>query len=226
MLRGLFVTGSDTGVGKTVVSAALVHHLRPYASQIRYWKPFQTGCYEDNDTATVRELGGCNPTEIVDVGVRLKAPLAPLFAARLEDKSVAIKDALDALKQKETNNTDETIWIVEGAGGLLVPINDKEMIIDVISTLNLPAVVAVRSTLGTINHSLLTLEALRKREIPIAGVVMVGNPSADNREAIETFGNVHVLGCMPFFEDLNAKTLSVWAETELDQNGHLWELFR
>jgi malonyl-CoA O-methyltransferase len=203
-----------------------MHRLRPYVAQLRYWKPFQTGCDQDDDTAIVRELGGCSYAETVDAGVRLNAPLAPLFAARLEGKSVTIKDALDSLKEYEQAATEETLWIVEGAGGLLVPINDKEMMTDLMTELGLPVVVAVRSSLGTINHTLLTVEALRRRNLQIAGVVMVGNPSSDNQEAIERFGEVHVLGSMPFFEDLKPETLDQWAGTEMDRKGHLWELFR
>src|SRR6185369_11302934 len=106
MLRGLFVTGSDTGVGKTVVSAALMHHLRSRVPKVCYWKPFQTGFPPDSDTATVRELGNCSDTEISDVGIRLSAPLAPLFAARLEGKTVTIEDALAA-----QNFDGETVFV-------------------------------------------------------------------------------------------------------------------
>jgi dethiobiotin synthase len=193
MFRGLFVTGSDTGVGKTVVSAALMHRLRSRVPKICYWKPFQTGFPPDSGTATVRELGNCRDSEIADVGIRLLAPLAPLFAARLEKKTVTIDDALSA-----TSFDDGGVLVIEGAGGLLVPINEKEMMTDLIARLAVPVVIATRSTLGTINHTLLTLEALRNRKITVAGVVMVGDPSPDNQEAIEKFGNVNVLGTMPF----------------------------
>jgi dethiobiotin synthetase len=88
----------------------------------------------------------------------------------------------------------------------------------------MPAVVATRSTLGTINHTLLTLEALRKRDIPIAGVVMVGVPSSDNQEAIEKFGKVPVLAAMPFIESLNARLLAGWVQTAFDVDGHLMEM--
>jgi dethiobiotin synthase len=219
MLRGFFVTGSDTGVGKTVVSAALMHHLRPRVAKLCYWKPFQTGFPPDDDTAIVRELGNCSDDEIAQSGIRLHAPLAPLFAARLEAKTVTIDDALRFLNV----NSDE-FFVVEGAGGLLVPINENEMMTDLISRLGMPTVVAVRSELGTINHTLLTLEALRKREIPIAGVVMVGEPSPDNQEAIEKFGKVTVLGAMPFFDSLDAKSLAGWVKSRFDVNGHLREM--
>jgi dethiobiotin synthase len=221
MFRGLFVTGSDTGVGKTVVCAALMHRLRSRAPKIRYWKPFQTGFPPDSDTATVRELGNCRDSEIADVGIRLAAPLAPLFAARLEKKTVTIDDALSM-----TSFDDGRVLVIEGAGGLLVPINEKEMITDLIARLGMPVVVATRSTLGTINHTLLTLEALRNRKMTVAGVVMVGDPSPDNQEAIEKFGAVTVLGIMPVFETLNAQTLAQWAETKFDVQDSLSEMIR
>ena len=221
MLRGLFVTGSDTGVGKTVVSAALMHRLRPRVSRICYWKPFQTGFPPDSDTQTVRELGVCRDSEISDVGIRLAAPLAPLYAGRLEGKTVSIDDALSF-----QNFDEKCVYIIEGAGGLLVPINEREMMIDLIARLSIPTVVATRSTLGTINHTLLTLVALRRRNVPIAGVVMVGDPCSDNQEAIEQFGDITVLGAMPPFETLDAQSLASWAETKLDVNDHLLEMIR
>jgi len=221
MLRGLFVTGSDTGVGKTVVSAALMHRLRTRTSKVCYWKPFQTGFPPDSDTQTVRDLGNCKDSEISDVGIRLAAPLAPLYAGRLEGKTVTIADAIS----RQTLKAD-AVYIIEGAGGLLVPINEKEMMIDLIARLAIPVVVATRSTLGTINHTLLTLEALRRRNIPIAGVVMVGEPSSDNQEAIEKFGDVTVLGAMPFFETLDAQSLARWAETHFDVHDDLLEMVR
>jgi len=221
MLRGLFVTGSDTGVGKTVVSAALMHRLRSRVSKICYWKPFQTGFPPDSDTQTVRELGSCGDSEISDVGIRLAAPLAPLFAARLEGKTVTIDDAMSMQRFD-----DGCVYIIEGAGGLLVPINEKEMMTDLIARLALPVVVTTRSSLGTINHTLLTLEALRNRNLKIAGVVMVGDPSPDNRGAIEKFGDVTVLGVMPFFETLDVHTVAKWVETNFDVNNHLLEMIR
>jgi dethiobiotin synthetase len=121
---------------------------------------------------------------------------------------------------------DSSRWIVEGAGGALVPINDTDLMIDVMATLSLPAVVVSRTTLGTINHTLLTLEALRRRSIQPAGVVMVGTPSADNRLAIEHYGHVVVLGEMPLFEQLTPELLTSWAKTELDPDGRLLEVLR
>jgi malonyl-CoA O-methyltransferase len=112
-------------------------------------------------------------------------------------------------------------WIMEGAGGVLVPLNERELMIDLIVGLGVAALVATRSTLGTINHTLLTIAALRARSIPVAGVVMIGDPDRDNREAIETYGGVPVLGEMPRFVDLNAETLGEWSRAQLDRDSCL-----
>jgi dethiobiotin synthetase len=114
-------------------------------------------------------------------------------------------------------------WIVEGAGGVLVPINDTEMMADLIGLLGLPALVVARSSLGTINHTLSTLEALRSRGLAVAGVVMVGDRNDDNRLAIEQYGRVGVVGEMPRFDRMTPEVVAHWAATELDPNEQLLE---
>ena len=109
---------------------------------------------------------------------------------------------------------------------MLVPLNEQELIIDLIRALNLPVVVAARSTLGTINHTLLTLEALRARSLCVAGVVMCGEPNPDNRAAIEHYGRCRVLGEMPFLEPLTRAALGEWANAQLDPHGALLEFLQ
>jgi dethiobiotin synthase len=214
MLRGLFVTGTDTGVGKTVLSAAIMHRYRELAP-LRYWKPLQTGCEQDDDTATVRELGSCTEAEILYDGVRLPRPLSPHLAAKLAGQRIELEPLLRLIAAKP----EDSRWVIEGAGGVLVPINETDLMIDLMAYLALPVIVAARSGLGTINHTLLTLEALRRRSLQVAGVVMVGEPNAENRAAIERFGAVTVLGQMPRFAGLTADALGDWARTELDPSG-------
>jgi dethiobiotin synthase len=209
-MNGMFVTGTDTNVGKTVVSAALLHRHRRLGP-VGYWKPIQTGAPEDDDTAMARELGACSAAEICDAGIRLPRPLSPHLAAELCGQTIDFEWVLDISRGMDANR----YWIVEGAGGLLVPINRGRLMIDLIAALRLPAVVAARSQLGTINHTLLTLEALRARGIPVAGVVMVGDPNPDNRRAIETYGRVAILGEMPRFTQLTPGVLQNWASAEL-----------
>ena len=244
MLRGLFVTGTDTGVGKTAVAAALLHRYRADVP-LRYWKPIQTGIEQDDDTAEVSRLGRCQPNEVLSSGVRLPHAVSPHIAARLRGCTIRLQPLIDSILA-ETNprgvhlqvdqgrptpaatsfETGPTRWIVEGAGGTLVPINESETIADLMIRLGLPVVVVTKTTLGTINHTLLTLEALRRRALRVAGVVMVGDRNAENRAAIERYGDVAVLGEMPSFDLLDAEQLAQWAATELDPQRQLLELLR
>lgn len=217
MLRGLFITGTDTGVGKTVISATLMHRYRP----LRYWKPIQTGTAIDNDTETVRVIGSCSDHEIFNYGLRFKAPLAPLFAAQHESFSIDLKEVVSLVHGETDDEANDVRWIVEGAGGILVPITKTEMIIDLIVKLGLPALIVARTGLGTINHTLLTIEALVKQKIEIAGVVMVGIENHENVQAIEAFSGVPVIASMPLLDELSAITLRSWSIKHLDSKGLL-----
>ncbi|MBZ5675739.1 MAG: dethiobiotin synthase [Acidobacteriia bacterium] len=195
-MRGLFVTGTDTGVGKTVLSAALMLRY----PEARYWKPIQTG--PDDDTAEARRLSG---GQVVDEGIRLPDPVSPHLAAQRVEMSIDLEALVRPVRT--------TPVIVEGAGGVLVPVNDSQTMADLMVLLGLPVIVAARSTLGTINHTLLTIEALRARALQVAGVVMIGYGNADNRAAIEHYGNVAVIAEMPLFDPLTPESLRAWAQT-------------
>jgi dethiobiotin synthase len=200
--RGLFVTGTDTGVGKTITSAVLMHQYRAI-EPVRYWKPIQTGIEQDDDTAVVRLLGQCREDELLEAGVRLRRPLSPHLSARIAGVALSVEATARIAEQASFDG-----WsIVEGAGGVLVPLNDRELMADLMTALDLPVVVVARSTIGTINHTLLTLEALRARGLAIAGVVMVGEPSPENRMAIEAHGGVTTLGELPRLDPLSADDL-------------------
>ena len=214
MRRGLFVTGTGTGVGKTLVCAALMHRYRAEAP-LRYWKPIQTGIEQDDDTAEVERLGGCRPHEILSSGIRLPRPVSPHLAARLSGTTILLDPLVDSMP-------DHTgAWIIEGAGGVLVPINESDTMADLMIRLGLPILVVARTSLGTINHTLLALEALRARSLVVAGVVMVGEEDEENRHAVERFGKVAVLGRMARFDPLTADQLGGWANSELDPEGRL-----
>jgi dethiobiotin synthase len=218
VLRGLFVTGTDTSVGKTVISAALMCRYRASNPNLRYWKPVQTGIDSGSDTADVQRLSRGDSSAVLDNGIRLPRPVSPHLAARLHGAHVDV-EWLTGLVATQPG----AAWIVEGAGGVLVPLNDKDLMVDLMAALGLPAVVVARSTLGTINHTLLTLAALRSREMRVAGVVMVGLPDYENRRAIEDYGHVRVLGELPPLDPLSFGTLGAWAKTHLDQDGVLAE---
>jgi len=256
MSRGLFVTGTDTGVGKTVVCAAL---LDRYGGTVPlgYWKPVQTGIEQDDDVLEVRRLAGCQTAE----GIRLPHPVSPHLAARWCGRRIGLEELSLPADTVEIPITDRSLtvaardeglseprppgsgpadagqsatgfhhrlssWIVEGAGGVLVPLNETDLMADLMRALALPVVVVARTTLGTINHTLLTLEALRSRSLRVAGVVMAGHPNRDNRAAIEHYGGVPVLGEMPHFDPLEPGRLAAWATTELDPAGSLLDFLR
>lgn len=202
MKRGFFVTGTDTNVGKTVVSAALMCAVRK-REKVGYWKPVQTGIETDDDTQTVRSLANCSDAEIYDAGIRLPKPLSPHLSAKLADYQIKIDEIIALFAVAD----HDKFWIVEGAGGVLVPLNENELMIDLIAALELPVVIAARSGLGTINHTLLTVAALRDRNIKIAGVVMNGEPNLENKKAIEKYGEITVLAELPYFDNLNFEKL-------------------
>ncbi|MDX3905076.1 MAG: dethiobiotin synthase [Pigmentiphaga sp.] len=194
--RGVFVTGTDTGIGKTLVAAVLAR-----AWNADYWKPLQTGvAAEPDDTGTVAALAGLAPDRVHAPHAVLQAPLSPWAAAREEGVS------LDASRIELPAASGPLV--VEGAGGLLVPVDDRSTMIDLIGRLGLPVVLVARSTLGTLNHTLLSLEALRARGIPVAGVVMSGEPSAGNRHGIEHFGKVRVLAEIPRLPAVDAQAVA------------------
>ena len=188
---GVFVTGTDTGVGKTVAAACLA-----CAWRAGYWKPVQTGMATgDDDTATVVALAGVPTEHVYAPAYALQAPLSPHAAAELEGVSIT----MNMIAPPQTAHP----LVVEGAGGLFVPLNDREFMIDLMAKLALPILLVARSTLGTINHTLLSLAALRSRGLPVAGVVLNGPPNAGNRAAIERFGQVRVLAELPRVDPLD-----------------------
>ena len=193
MNAAFFVTGTDTDVGKTIVAASLV-----LAMDAHYWKPVQTGAVENTDFDFVRKIAGVQEHRIVPSAHCFRAPLSPHLAAALENESIALGDfVLPSVRP----------LIVEGAGGVFVPLNDDDLMVNLMQQLNLPAIVVARSGLGTINQTLLTLGALRAHGVPICGVVMNGPTNEDNRKAIEHFGKVTVLGMVPVLKNVNEVSL-------------------
>lgn len=194
-MNGVFVTGTDTGVGKTVVAACLARAWRA-----GYWKPVQTGtATADDDTATVVALAGLSSDHISAPAYALRAPLSPHAAAELE----GVRITMDAITLPQTAHP----LVVEGAGGLFVPLNDRDFMIDLMARLALPILLVARSTLGTINHTMLSLAALRSRGLPVAGVVLNGPPNAGNRVAIERFGQARVLAELPRVDPLDGAAI-------------------
>ena len=192
--RRFIVTGTDTGIGKTVFAAALAAHLRA-----RYWKPVQAGLEDGTDSETVARLSGGKAT-VLPEAYRLTTPCSPHEAARID--GVTINPARLALPPGDGP------LVVEGAGGVLVPHADGLLAADLFAIWGLPVVLVARTSLGTINHTLLSLEALRARGIAVLGVAFNGDAEPVAEEAITRIGAVRHLGRLPRLDPLTAETLT------------------
>jgi len=193
-MRGFVVTGTDTGIGKTVFAAALTSALDGV-----YWKPIQSGTKEQTDSDLVIRLADIPPSRALPEAYRLKVPLSPHRAAELE----SVKIDPDKLALPEITRP----LIIEGAGGVLVPLTRKIVYADVFARWKLPVILVCRTTLGTINHTLLSLEALRQRKIDVAGVAFIGDENSDNERTICEMGQTFRLGRLPFLDPLTHETL-------------------
>lgn len=187
-----FITGTDTGVGKTTVSALLCAALDAI-----YWKPIQTGTREGTDRATVMRLAQLPRRRTLPEIYRFSPPVSPHLAAQRAGVCIALrKIRLPQIPPRES-------LIVEGAGGALVPINSTQLTTDLMSHLALPVLLVSRATLGTINHTLLSIAALRAAHLDLRGVILSGKPNRDNRRAIEHYGKIEVLGTVPPLRKMN-----------------------
>lgn len=193
-MTAFVVTGTDTGIGKTRFAAALTGALDGY-----YWKPIQAGLDEPTDSEIVVSLSGLAPDRILPERYRLKSPLSPHRAAQLDD--IAIDPFNLALP-----DTDRPL-VIEGAGGVLVPLNDTILFADIFARWQLPTILCARTALGTINHSLLAIEALRARNITILGIAFIGDANEDSEATIARLGKVRRLGRLPWIDPMNAKML-------------------
>lgn len=194
MNRRFVIVGTDTGVGKTVVSAGIVGALSAY-----YWKPVQAGLDSETDSQTVARLSGAPADHILAEAWRLRRAASPHLAAR--DEGVEIAAA--ALNPPQCTGP----LVIETAGGVMTPLSDRALTIDVLERWRLPVILVARTSLGTINHSLLTLEALRRRGVSITGIIFVGDAESNVQRSIETIGGVRILGRLPKLDPLNQKTL-------------------
>jgi dethiobiotin synthetase len=192
MGRRFIICGTDTGVGKTVFSAALVGALGA-----AYWKPVQSGLEEETDSQTVARLGP--GATILPEAYRLKLPASPHLSARAE--GVVID--LARLAPPDVDGP----FVIETAGGVMVPLTDDVLTIDVLARWRAPVIVVARTALGTINHSLLTLEALRRRDIPVQGVAFVGDAQDAVQATIARLGAARALGRLPQLSPLSAASL-------------------
>jgi dethiobiotin synthetase len=207
-MTGYFVTGTDTNVGKTVLSALLVAALDAV-----YWKPVQTGAGEGTDRESVRAWSEATEDQLPLERYRFYPPVSPHLASR----EGGIRIALDAFELPAA--PADRRWIVEGAGGVMVPLNEREFMRDLMQRIGFPVIIAARTALGTINHTLLTLAALRDARLPICGVVLVGDKNIENRRAIEHHGNVRVIGHIPILKNIDRAALVNIYEKHFDHRA-------
>lgn len=203
MTHAIVVTATDTNVGKTIFSAGLTR-----AIDACYWKPVQAGLDGETDSETVARLSGLPADRILPEAYRLRTPASPHYAAAIDN--VVIEPAL-----LDPPHCDRRI-VIEGAGGLLVPLSGGLLFADIFARWRFETVVVARTTLGTINHSLLTIEALRQRNIPIIGVAFVGDANEASEHAISSIGGVKRLGRLPRLDPLDAESLKLAFEKAFD----------
>ena len=208
MPRTYFISGTDTNVGKTIVSAVLATKLEAY-----YFKPIQCGLNKMNlkDSEVVKSLS--NKAKILNELYFLKKPLSPFVAAKQEKKKIDVNKILQFVKNLKTKKL-----VIEGAGGLNVPINSNYLMSDLCQKLNTPLVLVSRTKLGTINHTLMSLEVIKKKKINLLGIIFFGKKELETMETIKFFGkkilkkNIKILGRLPVAKELSKKTIKAFTK--------------
>ena len=196
-MRPLIVTGTDTDIGKSVVASMLTLGLDAI-----YWKPIQAGTEGGTDTERVARMTELGPERFRRERFVLKRPLSPHRAAELEGITINAQ----ALSLPDDIPAQQTL-IIEGAGGVLVPMTRNLLQIDLFANWAAPVILCARTALGTVNHSLLSIEALRMRGIEILGIIFVGDEMADTEQTIAEMGKIRRLGRLPTLKERNPKTL-------------------
>lgn len=197
MRPAVVVTGTDTGIGKTVFAAALAAALGAY-----YWKPVQAGIEGETDSDVVRRLSGLPPDHVLPEVYRLTTPASPHLAAERDGIEIDVERLVELPATPQA-----APLVVEGAGGLLVPLTRRTLQIELFARWHLPVALVAATRLGTINHTLLSIEALKRREIPLLGVAFVGDENADSERVIVEMGEVRRLGRLPRLDPLDAPAL-------------------
>ena len=197
-MRRIFVTGIGTDIGKTVVSAVLSEAL-----EADYWKPIQCGELENTDSMRIQSWISNKKTVVHQEDYRLKGFMSPHAAAKLENITIEI----ESIATPDTSNT----LIIEGAGGLMVPLNDRDLIVDLIQQLDSEVVVVSQNYLGSINHTLMTLEILKSRGIRIAGIIFNGEENSDTESIILETTGVKLLGKIGWEDNIDAEVVSQYA---------------
>jgi dethiobiotin synthetase len=206
-MNRVIVAGIGTGVGKTVVAAILTICL-----QGEYWKPIQCGDEEESDTTIMKKLIDTTLYPIHASAYSLKAPLSPHHAARLENISICLENIIPPQTTRPL--------IIESVGGIFVPLTDKILSFDLFKSWNIPWIVVSSHYLGSINHTLLTLDTLKRNNISIVGVVFNGHPNHDSESAILKFSQLPFLGRVLNESNISSQTIQRYAkrwQTRLSQ---------
>jgi dethiobiotin synthetase len=185
-----FITGIGTGIGKTLISAILTEKLNA-----DYWKPIQSGDLETSDSLTIKGLISNTKTVIHPESYRLTQPLSPHLSARLD----GIEIDLSKINIPTTSND----LIIEGAGGLMVPLNENELIIDLIKKLNVVVILVSQNYLGSINHTLLSINLLKQYEIPVKGIIFNGDENLETERYIQQYAKIKKLGNVPGLKNID-----------------------
>ena len=193
-MKPIIVTGTDTGVGKTIFSAMLTLALKG-----SYYKPIQSGTEEETDTEIVKRITKLGDEFFIAEQYKFKTPVSPHLAAELDHAKIDI----NLLRLPTVANQ----LIVEGAGGLLVPLTRSKLNVDVFSLWRAPIVLCARTTLGTINHTLLSIDAIKKYSLPLLGVAFIGEENCETESIILEFSGAKRLGRLPWLNDINPITL-------------------
>ncbi|MGL4396350.1 MAG: dethiobiotin synthase [Hyphomicrobium sp.] len=208
MTTAFIVAGTDTDIGKTVFAAALTGAIDGF-----YWKPLQAGLDGETDSDVVRRLSGLDAARVLPEAYRLTLPASPHLAAERDGIEIDLaRLALPATARP---------LVVEAAGGLMVPLRRDTLQIDQIARWRAPVVLCASTRLGTINHTLLSIEALKRRAIAIAGIAFIGPEAADSQRTIGTIGGVRVLGRLPHVHPLDRVTLAAAFRQTIDVAGLL-----
>ncbi|PCJ99142.1 MAG: dethiobiotin synthase [Zetaproteobacteria bacterium] len=199
MTHQFIITGTDTDIGKTVFSAALMLGLEAAGHTPHYWKPVQSGVTDNVDTRCVQKITNLPDERFLPERYIFSEPLSPHLAAELDGAEIDV----DALQDHAQIPACDGALVIEGAGGLMVPLTRDNLQINVFQKWEIPLVLCARTGLGTINHTLLSLEAIWARDIPLKGIVFIGEENADNIRTISELSKVKILGHLPLVDELD-----------------------
>ena len=199
-MKRFFITGIGTNVGKTVVAAILTEAL-----EADYWKPIQAGDLDNSDSIEIKRLISNKKTKIYPETYRLSNPLSPHAAAKYDSVEIDIN--------KITIPITDNHLIIEGAGGLMVPLNEEKLMIDLIQQIKIEVILVSKHYLGSINHTLLSIEILKSRNIPIRGIIFNGNKNQDTEQIILKYSSIQFLGRINHHNQIDKKEILNYKNT-------------